>query len=273
MHHLTPDRIRSLVTELDGKGTRFWSGYPSIVHVYCRLIAESGLELRQPPQFVFTGAENMLATQKRDIEALTGAVLSDQYGFTEGAGNASHCEKLVYHEDFEYGVLECVDAEPQPNGEVTGRIVATGFASHGFPLIRYDVGDIGVWAPADYACACGRASRVLLRIEGRVDDYVVTPEGRRIMRFDYLFKETHGIREAQVVQDKVGEIVIRVVLEPGTAAAELDMVRRLVAEWISPRLEVRFEVMDELPRRSNGKLQAVVSHLPAEVREGRAVCL
>ena len=273
MHHLTPDRIRSLVTELDGKGTRFWSGYPSIVHVYCRLIAESGLELRQPPQFVFTGAENMLATQKRDIEALTGAVLSDQYGFTEGAGNASHCEKLVYHEDFEYGVLECVDAEPQPNGEVTGRIVATGFASHGFPLIRYDVGDIGVWAPADYACACGRASRVLLRIEGRVDDYVVTPEGRRIMRFDYLFKETHGIRAAQVVQDKVGEIVIRVVLEPGTAAAELDMVRRLVAEWISPRLEVRFEVMDELPRRSNGKLQAVVSHLPAEVREGRAVCL
>lgn len=270
MQQLTPDTIASLARDLDGFGTRFWSGYPSIVHVYCRLAHEAGLRFAHPPAFIFTGAENILAPQRRDIEAITGATLTDQYGFTEGAGNASQCERLVYHEDFEYGVLECVDPEPMEGGETRGRIIATGFSSRGFPLIRYDVGDVGVWASPDARCACGRASRVLARIEGRVDDYVITPEGRRIMRFDYLFKDTVGIREAQVVQERFGEILIRIVADPTSARREMDVVRGLVRTLISPSLAVRFDVVDELPRRPNGKIQAVVSRLPREQREGRA---
>lgn len=270
MQQLTPAHIESLAADLDALGPRFFSGYPSIVHVYCRLVAEAGITLRRPPGFVFTGAENVLEQQRRDIQAVTGAIMSDQYGFTEGCGNASHCELLAYHEDFEYGVLECAHPEALANGEVRGRIVATGFASRGFPLIRYDVGDIGVWAAAGDRCACGRESRVLRRIEGRSDDYVVTPEGRRIMRFDYLFKDTRGISEAQVVQERLGAIVIRVVLVSASERGDLDAVRELVREWISPGLEVRFEVVDALPRRPNGKLQAVVSLLSRDLREGRS---
>jgi phenylacetate-CoA ligase len=271
MQQLTPRHIDSLAADLDALGPRFFSGYPSIVHVYCRLVAEAGITLRRPPAFVFTGAENVLDQQRRDIVTATGAIMSDQYGFTEGCGNASHCERLVYHEDFEYGVLECVDPEPLEHGDVRGRIIATGFASRGFPLIRYDVGDLGVWAAAGHRCACGRASRVLRRIEGRSDDYVVTPEGRRIMRFDYLFKDTRGIAEAQVVQERLGAIVIRVVLASPDGRRDLDAVRDLVREWISPGLEVGFEVVDALPRRPNGKLQAVVSRLSRDLREGRSV--
>lgn len=271
MQQLTPDRINSLARDLDARGPRFFSGYPSIVHVYCRLIAEAGIQLQRPPRFIFTGAENMLDQQRRDIEAVTGATLSDQYGFTEGCGNASHCEHFVYHEDFEYGILECVDPAPLSGGGVRGRIVATGFASRGFPFIRYDVGDVGVWADEGYRCACGRVSRVLLRIEGRIDDYVVTPEGRRIMRFDYLFKDTPGIREAQVVQERLGEILIKVVPGGPSLTRELDDVRVLVKEWISPRLDVRFEIVEELPRQPSGKLRAVVSRLSSEQRDGRAV--
>lgn len=270
MQQLMPATIGSLVRDLDGFAPRFWTGYPSIVHVYCRLAQEAGFTFEHPPQFIFTGAENILGTQRRDIEAATGATLTDQYGFTEGAGNASHCDRMLYHEDFEYGTLECVDAEPLEGGEIRGRIVATGFSSRGFPLIRYDVGDIGVWAAPGFRCACGRASRVLTRIEGRVDDYVITPEGRRVMRFDYLFKDTTGIHEAQIVQERPGEILIRVVVDPARAEREMKTVRELVAEWISPRLGVRFDVVRELPRRPNGKLQAVVSLLPREQREGRA---
>jgi phenylacetate-CoA ligase len=273
MQQLTPDHIESLARDLDVRGARFFSGYPSVVHVYCRLIVEAGIQLERPPRFVFTGAENMLDQQRRDIEAATGATLSDQYGFTEGCGNASHCEHFVYHEDFEYGVLECVDPEPLSGGETRGRIVATGFASHGFPFIRYDVGDIGVWANDDYRCPCGRASRVLLRIDGRIDDYVVTPEGRRIMRFDYLFKDTHDIREAQVIQERLGEVVIKVVPGGPGVTRDLDEVRVLVKEWISPSLDVRFEIVGELPRQPGGKLRAVVSRLSSEQRDGRAVGL
>jgi phenylacetate-CoA ligase len=270
MQQLTPARIQSLAGDLDELGARFFTGYPSIVHVYCRLVAEAGLSLRHPPAFVFTGAENVLEQQRRDIQRVTGATLSDQYGFTEGCGNASHCEQLVYHEDFEYGVLECGDPETLPNGEVRGRIIATGFASRGFPFIRYDVGDIGVWAPSGTRCVCGRSSRVLLRIEGRADDYVVTPEGRRIMRFDYLFKDTRSIAEAQVVQERLGGIIIRLVLAEGDGRRDMDALRELVREWISPTLAVEFDVVPSLPRGRGGKLKAVVSSLSRELREGQS---
>jgi phenylacetate-CoA ligase len=212
----------------------------------------------------------MLAQQRRDIESATNAVLSDQYGFTEGAGNASQCEHFVYHEDFEYGVLECHEREELNSNETRGRVVATGFASPGFPLLRYDVGDSGVWASDHFRCLCGRSSRVLLSIDGRNDDYVITPEGRRIMRFDYLFKDTPSIREAQVVQETLGEIVIRVVLEHDRTT-ELEVIRDLVKQWISPKLSVRFEVVTDLPKGENGKLKAVVSLLRPEASEGRTL--
>lgn len=269
MQHLSPDRIESLAGDLDRLAPIFYSGYPSIVHAYCRLVAEARITLRNPPRFVFTGAENMLDHQRRDIGAVTGATLTDQYGLSEGCGNASHCAEMVYHEDFEFGVLECADPEVLPSGETRGRIVATGFASQGFPFVRYDTGDVGVWAEPGFRCPCGRHSRVLKRIEGRADDYVITPEGRRIMRFDYLFKDTAGIREAQIVQPRLGEILIRVVLEKGAPPDELTRLRELVAEWISPSLRVEFEAVDRIERERNGKFKAVVSLLSEAVREGR----
>jgi phenylacetate-CoA ligase len=183
--------------------------------------------------------------------------VTDQYGFSEGCGNASRCQEDVFHEDFEYGILECVDPEWIGDDLKRGRIVATGFASYGMPFIRYDVGDIGIWRTSE--CSCGRASDVLLQIEGRVEDYVITPEGRKIRRFDYIFKDTHSVKEAQVVQREKGSICIRVVRRPGYSSADETMIRDEIGKMISPQLEVTFEYVKEIPRESNGKFRAVKS--------------
>src|SRR5688572_4761998 len=179
MQHLTPAKIRDIVGFLDANDFVYYAGYPSVIHAMVSTALEAGLRLARPPRFVFTGAENMLDYQRRDIAALTGATLSDEYGFSEGCGNASHCPELVYHEDFEFGILECVDPRPAGEGRTAGRIVCTGFATPDTPLIRYEVGDIGLWDAPTRGCACGRHSAVLTAIDGRRDDYVVTPEGGR----------------------------------------------------------------------------------------------
>ena len=94
--------------------------------------SEAGLELALPPRAVFTGAENMLDFQRRDIQAFTGAILSDHYGCTEACGNASRCQELVYHEDCEFGIMEGIERTP---GDRAKRIVCTGFACDAFPFI------------------------------------------------------------------------------------------------------------------------------------------
>ena len=204
------------------------------------------------------GAENLLDFQRRAIQKFTGAILTDQYGCSEGCGNASHCPEFVYHEDFEFGIMEGVELQ---KGNPARSILCTGFANEAFPFVRYEVGDTGVWQQEDRPCPCGRQSRAILRIEGRKDDYVVTPEGAHIMRFDYVFKDALNVEEVQIVQERLGEITVRAVRRPTYSTADEMAIAREIQRWISPTIGVRFEYVREIEREANGKFRAVRSKL------------
>jgi phenylacetate-CoA ligase len=258
MHHLTPAKISSVIEFLNSNHFEFYSGYPSIIHMLALHASTAGLTLQSPPRAVFTGAENLLDFQRRDIRKFTGAILTDQYGTSEGCGNASHCPEFVYHEDFEFGIVEGVTLQA---GNPARSILCTGFANDVFPFIRYEVGDTAVWQQSGNSCPCGRKSNVLLRIDGRKDDYVLTPEGTRIMRFDYVFKDVLNVKEVQIVQEHMGEITVRVVRRQGYDAEDEVDIRREIGRWISPTLRVRFEYVEEIEREPNGKFRAVLSRL------------
>jgi hypothetical protein len=104
---------------------------------------------------------------------------------------------------------------------------------------------------------------ITVSLKGRNEDYVETPEGRRIMRFDYVFKLTKRIAEAQVVQEQPGQVAVLVVALDGYGADEEARLRAAIAEWISPSLEVDVRVVDQIPRDLSGKFRAVRSLLPA----------
>ena len=81
------------------------------------------------------------------------------------------------------------------------------------------------------------------------------------MRFDYIFKDAAGIREAQVIQRQLGEIVIRYVPRESYSPRDEAAVRNKVRDWISPRLQVRFERVPMIERGANGKFRPVVSEV------------
>lgn len=261
MQHMVPNKIGSIVEFLNQNEFSFYSGYPSVIHSFVLSAIERGAKLAPPPRVVVTGAENLLDFQRRDIESFTGATMTDQYGFTEGCGNASQCTEFVYHEDFEFGIMECHDPVPIGDGRVKGNIICTGFACPEFPLIRYEVGDVGVWEDSSYRCPCGRHSKVLRYIDGRIDDYVLTPEGHRVMRFDYIFKDTRSVKESQIIQDEPGSINVLLVRRPEYSEKDEQFISGEIHRWISPTLQVRFVYVNEIERERNGKFKAVKSLL------------
>ncbi len=262
MQSLSPAKIGSIIEFLNSQSFEFYAGYPSFLHMLALNATDAGLRLTSPPRVIFTGAENMLDFQRRDIQAFTGAVLSDHYGCTEACVNASRCPKFVYHEDFEFCIMEGVELAP---GDPAKSIVATGFACDAFPFIRYEVGDTAVWQK-DAACPCGRHSATLKSIEGRYDDYILTPEGARIARLDYLFKDALNVKEAQIVQEQLGEIKIVLVRRDAYATRDELEIRRDIKTWLSPSLAVRFEYVHEVPREANGKFRAVLSRLKSSAQ-------
>ena len=78
---------------------------------------------------------------------------------------------------------------------------------------------------------------VFLDVDGRIEDYVVTPDGRWIGRLDHIFKDQLDVAEAQILQETRGGD-----RGPGRAAAEL-RARPASAELLK---EIRSRLGDEI---------------------------
>ncbi len=89
------------------------------------------------------------------------------------------------------------------------RIVGTNFTNIAFPLLRYDTVDIATITGK--ICDCGRTGRVVDKIDGRSEDYIVLKNGAKIGRLDQIFKDLVNIKEAQIYQREKGKIEIKVV--------------------------------------------------------------
>ena len=259
MQHITPDKVESIVNRLNRGQYIYYTGYPSIIYILAERIDSQGYTIKNPPKIIFTGAETLYENQRQLISRVFKAPVTDQYGFTEGCGNASRCKHDLFHEDFEFGILECLDPVQISQSERSGRIVATGFSNYGMPFIRYDVGDTAIWQ--DTKCECGRKSTIIKQIEGRVEDYVITPENRKISRFDYIFKDTPGIKEAQIVQKERGSIIIRILPRDDFSPDTESIIKEEIRKRISSTLAVAFVYVDSIPREPSGKFRAVISEL------------
>lgn len=259
MQHINIEKIPAIVDFINHSNTLFFVGYPSIINSLSVLISELKLEITCTPRFIFSSAEKMYENQKRAIEkAFPNTQVIEHYGFSENAACASKCTENVYHEDFELGHLELYNPI-QTEAGMMGPMLATGFQNFAMPFIRYKIGDTATFS--NHTCKCGLKSQIITDIEGRNEDYILTPEGTHIMRFDYIFKDTTDIKECQIIQKELGSIIIRIVKRNTYCDRTEKNLCRMIKEVISPTIKVYFEYVDEIPRTKVGKFKAVISEL------------
>ena len=270
LYHMSPHTVRDYALELHRPIYRFWQGYPSSIGLICQHLDKVGVELGDAePRTVFTSSETLLEFHRALIEKVTGARVADRYGNAEFCVSALQCPEGQYHVDTEFCVIE-IDPHEETDTWVRGEIIATGLANRAMPFIRYRTGDIATLEKHG-SCACGRKRPVLRQIDGRIEDTVVTPEGRRIGRLDHVFKGATGVREAQIVQDRTDLLTVRVVAtqafdEQARADLEREFRRRL-----GDTIHIDYEACESLEREANGKFRAVVSTLPeARIQAGSA---
>jgi len=169
------------------------------------------------PRLIFTQAVTVTEYCRSLTKHTFGVEINDTYGSTELGRLAFECnEHSGLHMITEGAVIEFVDdnGEPVAPGEI-GKVVATGLHNHAMPMIRYDLGDIGV--PSDERCSCGRNWPLIDRIEGRANDIFIMPSGRKIypiFLFSCIGKEIKEnlfcISQYQIIQKKRNRIIIEV---------------------------------------------------------------
>ena len=256
--HISPSNAPHYVEALDRFRPDYLVGYASSHFFLARMICEMGLRTHQP-KAVLTSSEKLTPEMRSTIEQAYRCSVFDAYSGVEACSLASECEYHRLHISPDVGIIELIDenGRPVPLGQ-PGEIVATGLLNFNQPLIRYRTGD---WAVlSNDPCPCGRQMPVFQELIGRLEDTVIGPDGREMVRFHGIFVGLPHIREGQVIQETRSQFRLRLVVDPYFSDEDRRIIYRRFEERLGP-VDLSFEFVDRIERTEHGKYRAVISRV------------
>lgn len=256
----------SIVRELKPDVIR---GYSSCLELLARFCDDHGERVKT--QTVFTGAELLDKGAREIINSVFGTELFDLYVSMEFGLISWECEAHAgYHINADSLVVEFIkNGESVRPGE-KGSIVITSLFNPAMPLIRYNIGDVGI--PSDESCSCGRTLPLMQLVEGRTGDYLTTLDGRIIsptVFFPYPFEDVTWIKQFRVIQENREKILFQIITKDGFKPVEdhLEAAKAKMKQLFGENMDISFQVVEKMQANSSGKLRKIVSHVPVNFNQ------
>jgi phenylacetate-CoA ligase len=158
-------------------GVNCWMSFPEYLTRLAQAakdeVGRDVRELRCKLITTFLGPDTE-GTLRAHLESLWGCPVYDNYGTNEighGAFECAHRNGLHFFEDMSYfEILDSASGQPVAPGQV-GNLVATVFYRRVFPIIRYNLRDLGRLV-SSATCECGSSFRRMDHFLGRSDNMV-----------------------------------------------------------------------------------------------------
>tara|TARA_R110000823_G_scaffold115674_2_gene238468 strand:+ start:5018 stop:6376 length:1359 start_codon:yes stop_codon:yes gene_type:complete len=250
-YHINENTFPHYKKELDKFQPEELIGYPSAIYDLAAHYLKSDSKPGFQPKAVITNSETLLLWQREKIESVFGCPVYDYYGTAEYVIFAGQDNAGIYRPNPIIGITE---VEIGSDSNDTGRLLATSLTNKQMPLIRYNLGDT---ATLENASGETIGTPGLKSINGRVDDYIETSDGRLIGRIDHIFKGVDGIREAQIVQNQPGSATIRLVKDSTVDFNDSALISNC-KQRLGDDFRVVVEHVSEIPRGRNGKFRSVI---------------
>ncbi len=252
--HLSEANAPAMLAALRSAGPAMLRAYPSTVAELARLSEKTGYKVALPA--VVTGSEPLYPVQRDAIERAFGCKVFDFYGMAERIAYAAQCEHGHYHINPEYSYAEILDDAGQPTAGF-GDLVGTTLHNHVMPLLRYRITDRARWVVGD--CPCGRRYPRIELSSGKVEDQLFDLDGAPVSAsiITFAFKGLANIRKSQVAQVGPGRWVVRLVPEAGFGEADRAALLANFGKYISHRLQVSVQLVDDIARQPSGKYKWV----------------
>jgi phenylacetate-CoA ligase len=236
---------------------------PWILRSLCNLDV-SGIK----PKLIFTHASTLTDHVRELVRSNFGIEANDTYGAVEFNRLAFECnEHSGLHIMTDNSFIEFLDDGESVSPGETGEIVVTGLINYAMPLIRYEIGDLGV--PSDEICSCGRSWPLIKRIEGRKFDFVTLESGRKIYPNFFHTRLLDGFKdnlfcvsEYQVVQEKKNRIVLKFTKGSNFDRNLLNNIKESIENDFKKLYEdviVEVQVIEEIPVEKTGKKNLIIS--------------
>ncbi|PMC37347.1 CoF synthetase [Bacillus sp. UMB0899] len=256
--HLTEENMKHYVESLNKFKPHAIDGFFMSMCDIASYVERHNIKLEFTPVAIFPTSETLTKSGRQLLERVFNCKVYDQYASSEGAPFVTECNRQILHMELASGVFEHFE-------QGSDEVLVTSFTTHGTPLIRYRIGDAMVLDSENEICSCSMESPVVKEIRGRKLDFLYTVDGAKVTVVNIAngFKNIpNAIIRAQVVQDKIGEIVIK--LEVDKELYKLEYDRLLKDEFIhkfGKGTKINIEHVKEIPREKSGKFRMIKNNV------------
>jgi len=237
--------------------------YPSVVSDFAKWLKEKGYRPKGL-KGVFCSAEILFPDQRKIIEEIFGCKVFNQYGSRETPCVACECPHGNMHMFPDLNKVEFID-QPE-GGNALKRLIVTPLFNFSQPLLRYDLGDLGLPKPGK--CLCGRGYPLMELDVGRHNDHLVSPDNRQIYPsfFHHLFDGKDWIKCFQVRQTKIDKLILTLEIDcgPGNDSQIAELKKE-----ISPRvntlmgldMNLKIDIVPNIERTASGKHRFIINEI------------
>lgn len=258
-YHLNKDTFSHYERELNDFSPSEIIGYPSSIYELAFQFKNNNTKPQFSVKAVITNSETLLDWQRETIEDVFGVKVRDYYGTAEYVTFSGQCDVGNYHLNPIIGITEVTDERHKCIFDQEGIVTTTSLTNYSMPLLRYQLGDRAILSKNK--CTCGQHSEFLTKVLGRIDDVILTENGRKIGRVDHIFKGNAGIKEAQIVQKSINRCEVLIVKADKDAVIDTASIQRNLIERTSPSMLVDIVFTDRIKKNKNGKFKSVINEI------------
>lgn len=253
-YHILQTTFKDYLNEFSNVNASFATGYPSAWTSLSELMINNNITFNNFKAIV-TDSEGLSDINKAKIEKAFNCPVYKTYGLSEVGMCAVECKKGHYHILPSHYVEVVDDNGHRVNDGEVGQIVVTDYNSHKYPFIRYATGDLGIMYHKN--CGCGLNTPYLSEITGRIEDYILTKDGRKITRLTLIMKPAVGVKESQIVQNSIDGICINIVPDKDFDPKSMTNVIENAKQFLGD-MNIEWNIVEHLQRMPSGKVKFLI---------------
>ena len=261
---LSDSQFRKYLHQFEKRKFGYIYGYTSAIVRFANFLLEHGIKLKEicPTLKCCVVTSEVCTIEDRNvIEKAFGVKVINEYGCSEVGLIAFEDKESVWRIVEEDIYIEIVDEYGQvlPWGQ-EGRILLTSLSNKAMPIIRYEVGDIGIIDETDNGL-------ILKKLSGRVSDIIRLPSGKIAggLTFYYvartILEHSDGIREFIVRQVTLDTFVFDMVMDRELTTREFGFLQHQLDEYLAPGLKLIINRVPRIDRPGSGKIKHFYSEL------------
>ncbi len=231
-------------------------GYKSGILELAQLMNNNDLRFQNfKLKVVIVTSEVLYDNERKFIEEILDCKVANEYGSVEAGGYANECPSGSMHINEEAVYIY--------NNEENEAIV-TEFENHSMPLINYKNDDVIIIS--DKKCKCGRTSRIIDKVDGRVSGYILKEDGTKVNQviIPIIFVELYdseienSVKKFQIIQRK-NNFTVKIVPLLNFNKESKEFIKKRLIEEIGEEINVEFEIVEEIQRDKSGKFRIFIN--------------